>query len=156
MQDKDNTVILDEKSESRLYVGNLDMRITEAALIKMFSPFGKIVCEDYLWHTCGPKRGEPRGYAFVQFSTKEEAKLAKEKMQGKLACGRPLDVRFARDKYFVETEGKVGKLSGESNKSNRLGNGPGQTSRNAKIAAIKNKLKAMEEEDHDRKRQKQS
>lgn len=42
-----------------------------AALIKMFSPFGEIVSEDFLWHTRGPKRGEPRGYAFVQFNTKE-------------------------------------------------------------------------------------
>lgn len=63
--------IVDEKCESRLYIGNLDQRITEAALIKMFSPFGKIVSEDFLWHTRGPKRGEPRGYAFIEFSTKE-------------------------------------------------------------------------------------
>lgn len=42
-----------------------------AALIKMFSPFGDIVSEDFLWHTRGPKRGEPRGYAFIQFRTKE-------------------------------------------------------------------------------------
>ncbi|CAI9295670.1 unnamed protein product [Lactuca saligna] len=69
--DKDNNIIFDGNSESRLYVGNLDMRITEGALIKMFSPFGKIVFEDFLWHTRGPKRGEPRGYAFVQFSTME-------------------------------------------------------------------------------------
>lgn len=62
---------LDDKSETRLYVGNLDLRISEAALIKMFSPYGKIVAEDFLWHTRGPRRGEPRGYAFVQFSTKE-------------------------------------------------------------------------------------
>lgn len=62
---------IDEKSESRLYVGNLDLRITEATLIKMFSPFGKIVAEDFLWHTRGPKRGEPRGFAFIQYSTKE-------------------------------------------------------------------------------------
>lgn len=61
----------DERCESRLYIGNLDLRITEAALIKMFSPYGKIVSEDFLWHTRGPKRGEPRGYAFVQFSTNE-------------------------------------------------------------------------------------
>lgn len=61
----------DEKSESRLYIGNLDLRITEAALIKMFSPYGKIVSEDFLWHTRGPKRGEPRGFAFIQYSTKE-------------------------------------------------------------------------------------
>lgn len=40
-------------------------------MIKMFSPYGKIVAEDFLWHTRGPKRGEPRGYAFIQYSTKE-------------------------------------------------------------------------------------
>lgn len=44
---------------------------SRAALIRMFSPYGKIVSEDFLWHTRGPKRGEPRGYAFVQFSTNE-------------------------------------------------------------------------------------
>lgn len=38
-------------------------------LIKMFTPFGKIVSEDFLWHTQGPKRGVPRGYAFIQFCT---------------------------------------------------------------------------------------
>lgn len=42
-----------------------------AALIKLFSPYGKIVSEDFLWHTRGPKRGEPRGFAFIQYSTKE-------------------------------------------------------------------------------------
>ena len=41
-----------------------------ATLLKMFSPFGKIVSEDFLWHTRGPKRGEPRGFAFIQYSTK--------------------------------------------------------------------------------------
>lgn len=40
-------------------------------LIKIFSPFGKIVGEDFLWHTRGPKRGEPRGYAFLVFSTRK-------------------------------------------------------------------------------------
>lgn len=67
----DPNTISDEILESRLYIGNLDLRITESALIKMFSPFGKIISEDFLWHARGPKRGEPRGYAFVQFSSKE-------------------------------------------------------------------------------------
>ncbi|CAA7059516.1 unnamed protein product [Microthlaspi erraticum] len=62
---------VDEKNESRLYVGNLDLRINEAALINMFSPYGKIISEDFLWHTRGPKRGEPRGYAFIQYNRKE-------------------------------------------------------------------------------------
>ncbi|CAL1371150.1 unnamed protein product [Linum trigynum] len=61
----------EEKAESRLYVGNLDLRITEATLIKMFSPYGKIISEDFLWHTRGPRRGDPRAFAFVQFSYKE-------------------------------------------------------------------------------------
>lgn len=68
---QDSNNFNDEKLECRLYVGNLDLRITEAALIKMFSPFGKIISEDFLWHTRGPKRGEPRGYAFIQFSSIE-------------------------------------------------------------------------------------
>lgn len=63
--------LVDEKFDCRLYIGNLDLRIIEATLIKMFSPFGKIVAEDFLWHTRGPKRGEPRGFAFIQFSTRE-------------------------------------------------------------------------------------
>jgi hypothetical protein len=42
-----------------------------SSIIKMFSSFGRIVSEDFLLHKRGPKRGEPRGYAFVQYSTKE-------------------------------------------------------------------------------------
>ncbi|KAA8533683.1 hypothetical protein F0562_031200 [Nyssa sinensis] len=151
----DHNGLIDEKCESRLYVGNLDLRITEATLIKMFSPFGKIVAEDFLWHTRGPKRGEPRGFAFIQFSSKEEAKLAKEKMNGKLACGRPLVVRLASEKYLEEPSEKFAKAVGESNKLSFAGSSSGQMSRGAKIAAIKNKLKDMEEESRGAKKQKQ-
>ncbi|CAK7338857.1 unnamed protein product [Dovyalis caffra] len=145
----------DEKAESRLYVGNLDLRITEAALIKMFSPYGKILFEDFLWHTRGPKRGEPRGFAFIQFSTKEEAKLAKEKMHGRLACGRPLVVRLASEKYLEESAQDSSRAPGEAKKTGLTGSTLGQTSRSAKIAAIKNKLRALEEEGPSVKKQKQ-
>ncbi|XP_073030920.1 uncharacterized protein [Primulina eburnea] len=137
----------DEKLECRLYVGNLDLRITEAALIKMFSPFGKIISEDFLWHTRGPKRGEPRGYAFIQFSSIEEAKLAKEKMHGRMACGRPLVVRLASEKYSLEGQANSLKYSGEGSASSIPVGYSGQINRCARIAAIKNKLKAMEQED---------
>ncbi|KAL1319408.1 hypothetical protein HN51_071702 [Arachis hypogaea] len=136
---------IDDKCESRLYIGNLDLRITEAALLRMFSPFGKIVSEDFLWHTRGPKRGEPRGFAFIQYSTNEEAKLAKEKMHGRLACGRPLVVRLAGEKYMLETADNPTKATGEGHKLHLTRSGMGQTSRSAKIAAIKNKLKSLEE-----------
>ncbi|KAK4837764.1 hypothetical protein QYF36_008270 [Acer negundo] len=152
----DPSGFIDEKSESRLYVGNLDLKITEASLIKMFSPYGKIVSEDFLWHTRGPKRGEPRGFAFIQFSTKEEAKLAKEKMHGRLALGRPLVVRLASEKHLEEAAQNPSKGVGETNKTGPAGSTSGlHMSRSAKIAAIKNKLKALEEENHSAKKQKQ-
>ncbi|XP_008803933.2 probable RNA-binding protein 18 [Phoenix dactylifera] len=143
MQDPKSMV--DEKGESRLYIGNLDQRITEANVIKMFSPFGKIVSEDFLWHTRGPKRGEPRGYAFIQYSTKEEAQLAKSKMNGRLACGRPLVVRFASEKYLAETANPL-KTACDAKMPSITCSTSGQMSRSAKIAAIKNKLKSLEEE----------
>ncbi|XP_015389553.1 uncharacterized protein LOC102607794 isoform X1 [Citrus sinensis] len=147
---------IDEKSESRLYIGNLDLKITEAALIKMFSPYGKIVSEDFLWHTRGPKRGVPRGFAFIEYSTKEEAKLAKEKMHGRLACGRPLVVRLASEKYLEDAAQNSSKAVGEANKTGFVGGTSGQMNRSAKIAAIKNKLKALEEESSSAKKQKQA
>ncbi|KAL3834342.1 hypothetical protein ACJIZ3_009078 [Penstemon smallii] len=126
----------------------------------MFSPYGKIVSEDFLWHTRGPKRGEPRGYAFIVFSSKEEAILAKEKMHGRMACGRPLVVRLASEKCPMEEQGNSSKNGGERRKSTFSGGGGGgggEISRSAKIAAIKNKLKTMEEDDHkNSKKQKQT
>ncbi|MBA0559353.1 hypothetical protein Golob_016319 [Gossypium lobatum] len=113
----------------------------------MFSPYGKIISEDFLWHTRGPKRGEPRGFAFIQYSTKEEAKLAKEKMHGRLACGRPLMVRLASEKYLEEAAAQNSSKAGcKTIKSGTTSTISGQVSRSAKIAAIKNKLKALDEE----------
>uniref|UniRef100_A0A0D9XLV5 RRM domain-containing protein n=1 Tax=Leersia perrieri TaxID=77586 RepID=A0A0D9XLV5_9ORYZ len=140
-----------DRSESRLYVGNLDFRVSESDIIKMFSPYGKIIAEDFLWHTRGPKRGEPRGYAFVQYTTKEEAQLAKEKMNGKLVCGRPVVVHLASEKCFVDSKNshramKDKKLAGSS------GSKSVQTDRDAKIAAIKQKLKSLGDEGCSKKR----
>ncbi|CAM0956363.1 unnamed protein product [Alopecurus aequalis] len=137
---------LDSKnSASRLYVGNLDFRISESDVIKLFSPYGKIIAEDFPLHTRGPKRGEPRGYAFVQYTTKEEAQLAKEKMNGKLVRGRPVVVHLASEKCFLDSSNPQRAL-----KDKKLAGGSGcksaQTDRAAKISAIKNKLKSLENE----------
>lgn len=80
----------------------------------------------------------------------QEAKLAKEKMHGRLAGGRPLVVRLASEKYMMETAENSLKAVGEANKSS----GTGQLNRNAKIAAIKNKLKVLEEGGNSAKKQK--
>lgn len=147
----------------------------------MFSPYGTIVSEDFLWHTRGPKRGEPRGYAFVQYRTVEvsfspshshisicmqflkynfkvsmqEAKLAKEKVHGKLVYGRHLVVRLASEKILLECTESSDKAI-EAKRPGLPGTCSGQMTRSAKIAAIKNKLKDMEDESHETKRLKQT
>ncbi|CAL4940346.1 unnamed protein product [Urochloa decumbens] len=134
-----------DKLESRLYVGNLDFRISESDVIKMFSPFGKITAEDFLWHTRGPKRGEPRGYAFVQYTAKEEAQLAKEKMNGKLVCGRPMVVHLASEKSSLDSSDSHRTLKNKKATGGSASRSA-ETDRAAKIAAIKNKLKSLEED----------
>ncbi|KAG7035645.1 putative RNA-binding protein 18, partial [Cucurbita argyrosperma subsp. argyrosperma] len=105
-----------------------------------------IISEDFLWHTRGPKRGEPRGFAFIEYSSKEEAKLAKENMHGKLACSRPLVVRLASEKLVINTtnNNNTSRAAGETSKSRPSGSNYGHMSRSDKIAAIKNKLRALE------------
>lgn len=81
----------------------------------------------------------------------QEAVLAKEKMHGKLVCGRPLVVRLASEKYFMEGAESSFGAGGETSKSNFVAGSSAQMSKTAKIAAIKNKLKAMEEENQNSK-----
>ena len=86
----------------------------------------------------------------------QEAILAKEKMHGRLACGRPLVVRLASEKYTLETTNCSTKALCEGQKLHVTGGSTGQTSRSAKIAAIKNKLKSLDEDNSRTKKQKHS
>lgn len=83
--------------------------------------------------------------SFIEVSM-QESQLAKEKMNGRLACGRPLVVRFSSEKNFVEATNPSKAAGGVTRKSAIVSSSLGQMNRSAKIAAIKNKLKAMEEE----------
>ncbi|KAG2185513.1 hypothetical protein INT44_002306, partial [Umbelopsis vinacea] len=88
-------LILNLVPQQRLYIGNLDPTIDEYALVKLFEPFGKITLMDFLFHFAGPKRGQPRGYCFLEYSSKEEALKAIDTMNNKMIKGRPLIVSFA-------------------------------------------------------------
>ncbi len=50
---------------------DLPTRLKRYHIIKLFQPFGQIVRQHFLWHKYGPKRGEPKGFCFIEFSTKE-------------------------------------------------------------------------------------
>lgn len=75
----------------------------------------------------------------------QEAQLAKEKMNGKLVCGRPVVVHLASEKGSLDSGNSQRAL-----KDKKLAGGSGsksaQTDRAAKISAIKNKLRSLENE----------
>src|SRR6185503_7846860 len=80
---------------SKLYVGNMSFKTTEADLRDAFGQFGSVT-DVYI--ASDRETGRPRGFAFVTFSTDTEAKLAAEKMNGTDLDGRPLTVNEAKPK----------------------------------------------------------
>jgi hypothetical protein len=45
-----------EAAQPKLFLTNLDRRVTESGIIRLCQPHGKIVKVDYLWFTTGPRR----------------------------------------------------------------------------------------------------
>jgi len=79
----------------RLYVGNLSYQTTELELKEIFSQVGavaevKVVTER--------ETGRPRGFAFVEMSTEQEAKAAVEQLSGREVGGRTINVNEAQER----------------------------------------------------------
>lgn len=119
--DSDSREMSATKSDKRLYVGNLSVSVDELsltshlslslstppatetttkryALMQVCSKYGKIAKLDYLFHKSGPQRGQPRGYAFVEYATSNEAQLAQATLHNKVFRGRKLVVSLASEK----------------------------------------------------------
>jgi cold-inducible RNA-binding protein len=80
---------------SKLYVGNMSFKTTEADLRDAFGQFGSVT-DVYIAND--RETGRPRGFAFVTFSSDTESKLAVEKMNGADLDGRQLTVNEAKPK----------------------------------------------------------
>ncbi|MGH9771749.1 MAG: RNA recognition motif domain-containing protein [Candidatus Acidiferrales bacterium] len=78
---------------SKLYVGNISLETGEQELRDAFTPYGTIT-EVYI--ASDRFTGRPRGFAFVTFSTDDEAKVAVEKMSGVTIGGNVITVNEAR------------------------------------------------------------
>ena len=138
---------------NRLWVGNLDPKITEYHLVKLLERFGRVQQFDFLFHKSGPMEGQPRGYCFVNFQSRGEAERAIRCLHGKLALSKRLVVRWAHAQRF---EGfRAEKSSTPSGLEPGGAGGPaeegpassagGHLSTSAKIRAIEAKLQMMEE-----------
>src|SRR5260221_14303265 len=82
-------------SESRLFVGNLSYQTMENDLQEYFSQAGVVSSVNLMLDKF---TGKSRGFAFVEYSTTEEANKAVEMFHSKDFQGRALTVNIARPK----------------------------------------------------------
>jgi len=77
----------------RLFIGNISFRTLENDLHDYFAQAGVVTsCALML----DKNTGQSRGFAFIEFSTSEEAAKAVETLHGKELGGRELTVNIAR------------------------------------------------------------
>jgi RNA recognition motif-containing protein len=81
---------------NRLYVGNLSYNVTEAELREAFAEGGKNVVEVKI--VLDRDTGRPRGFAFVEMGSDQEAAQAIETLTGREIQGRPINVSEARER----------------------------------------------------------
>src|SRR5580765_8008986 len=79
---------------TRLYVGNLSYNVTEAELRDVFAEGGRNVVEVKI--VMDRDTGRPRGFAFVEMGSDDEANGAISSLTGRDTQGRPINVSEAR------------------------------------------------------------
>jgi cold-inducible RNA-binding protein len=105
---------------TKLYVGNLDFKVTENDLHDAFAACGTVVEANLVMDRA---TGRPRGFGFVTMSSPEEAQKAIDALNGKALGGRALTVNLARPRE----EGGGG--SGRGHGGGRGGYGGGRRDR---------------------------
>lgn len=80
---------------TKLFVGNLSFNTTENDLQSAFAAHGQVVEANLMMDRM---TGRSRGFAFITYSTPEEAQKAIEAMHGAQLDGRALTVNVARPK----------------------------------------------------------
>jgi RNA recognition motif-containing protein len=79
---------------TRLYVGNLSYNVTEPELRDAFAEGGRNVVEVKI--VMDRDTGRPRGFAFVEMGSDDEASAAITSLTGREIQGRPINVSEAR------------------------------------------------------------
>jgi RNA recognition motif-containing protein len=97
----------------KLYVGNLAFNTTEQDLEEQFSQFGQVSSASIVTDR---DSGRSRGFAFVEFDSKESAQAAIQALNGKELDGRALTVNEARPR---EERGSRGGFGGGRNGDSR-------------------------------------
>jgi RNA recognition motif-containing protein len=80
----------------RLYVGNLNYKTTEDDLRAVFSGGGRNVTDVHI--VTDRETGRPRGFAFVEMASDEEARAVASELDGSDLDGRNIQVNEARER----------------------------------------------------------
>ncbi len=80
-------------SQNKLYVGNLSFQSTEDDITDAFSAHGTVTSVNVITDR---ETGRPRGFAFVEMSTGQEAQAAMQALDGQDLGGRSLKVNVAK------------------------------------------------------------
>jgi RNA recognition motif-containing protein len=81
---------------TKLYVGNLNFSTTEVGLRAAFANDGRTVREVAI--PMDRESGRPRGFAFIEMGSEDEAKAAIDALNGHELDGRSLTVNEARER----------------------------------------------------------
>lgn len=82
----------DRPINKKLFVGNLSYTTGEARLREFFVEAGEIL---HVWIPTDRESGRPRGFAFVEFQTAEDARAALDLLDGRELDGRKLRLSVA-------------------------------------------------------------
>ena len=96
---------------TKLFVGNLDFKVTENDLQDAFAAFGTVTEANLM---VDKMSGRPRGFGFITMSTPEEAQKAIEGLNGTNLKGRNVTVNEARPKEERTGGGRGGDRGGRS------------------------------------------
>ena len=108
---------------TKLFVGNLSFNTTENDLQSAFAAHGSVVEANLMMDRM---TGRSRGFAFVTYSTPEEAQKAIEAMHGAQLDGRALTVNIARPKEERPPGGGGGRDRGPRREFGGGGGGGGR------------------------------
>lgn len=86
----------------KLYVGNLSYSLDDQTLGEAFAEFGNVESARIVTDR---ETGRSKGFAFIEFSTDDEAQLAISKMNGVELMGRALNVSEAKPMAPRENRG---------------------------------------------------
>jgi len=103
----------------RLYVGNLSYNTTEMGLRDLFGQLGTVADAKVVMDR---ETGRPRGFAFVEMGTDQEAQQAIEQLNGRELDGRAINVNEAQER----TGGGGGRGGGGGGRGGGGGGGGGR------------------------------